>query len=280
MRHMVSMVCFFSRASADRRPALRKETEIINCALGSYPRDTYRWTVHGLARELHVSRKTVQRTLKNYRITPRMLAGGGAVVDPESLILSVDPLFGRRIVAVAGLYYNMWDRALAFAVAPEAGLSEDRLRLDGGSGLFDAREIDALMAALNAMDTVMVFSRPPVGAAMLVSETEVAGFLKYLNHLDQKVAAEHDVHLIMQWYGMGVHRNLFARDWLSAHPRFQPHFVPRIMTWLRLVECWLDLIQRSGRDTPVLGVKLMVTAIDEFVRNGQGKAILGPWAIA
>ena len=67
------------RTPSERRAAeaARKELQIVNISLGTYPNYASRWTVHGLALELHVSRATVQRAWKNYGITPKMVEGVG-----------------------------------------------------------------------------------------------------------------------------------------------------------------------------------------------------------
>ena len=197
--------------SRRRAAALGKELEIINVAMGSRPGDAFRWTIHGLASTLHVSRDTVQRTLKNYGIDGKMLAGAS---HPEPIIISLDPFFGLRITAVVGLYFHMFDRALAFAVDPRLGPSEDHC--ESSPDLFEPRDIDALMADMKSLDAVIVGG-----------EQQPDDFIKYLDLLDNKVPEELDVHLVMLFYASGIHRDASIQDWLSRHPRFLSHFTPR-----------------------------------------------------
>lgn len=285
------------RAPSDRSAAdLRKELEIVNLSFGSYPQyGGLRWTIHRLARHLHVSRATVQRTWKKYGITGRKLWGKGY---PDPVIISPDPSFGLRITAVVGLYYHAIDRALAFAVDPRPAISASFT--DGDCGGPAAAEIDSLLAALKSLPAVTTIGDSQPASLNLDSFIEdvnyllrlraaaqslpavggqPASFLTYLNRLDGKVPGELEVHLVMQWYGCGVHTEAAVQQWLSGHPRFLLHFIPRIR-WIEYVECWLELIQASGRQTPLLGAKEMVTLVDEFVRKAEGVVVMEVLCIA
>lgn len=260
-----------SRApSGGRRAALRKELEIVNFTLGTYPLYGLGWTVHEVARQLHIRRDTVQRTWKAYKITRKMLEGVRAEWDFESLILSSDPLFGARITAVAGLFYSTPDPALALVVDPREPWVEPE-RLDGDLFAFEPDAVEKLAAALQALDGVWVWSRQPV-----------EDMLVYLNRLEEKVPAEYDVHLVMRLYQGGVHREAAVREWLAGHPRFWPHFMPRKMWhWGRYAERWLELIKASERKMAVAGMKETTALVKAWVGKMEGrKEIEGALCVA
>jgi len=62
-------------------------------------------------------------------------------------------------------------------------------------------------------------------------------FVESLDHIDQQVPKDLDVHLIMDNYATHKHANVKA--WLDEHPRYHVHFTPTSSSWLNLVELFL-----------------------------------------
>ena len=93
-------------SASDRRAALRKEIEIVNVSFGSRPGNAVWWTVHGLARHLHVSTDTIQRVWREYGITRRVLWGRGypdpVINQPRPVVRLADQRRGGPVLAWRG----------------------------------------------------------------------------------------------------------------------------------------------------------------------------------
>jgi transposase len=59
---------------------------------------------------------------------------------------------------------------------------------------------------------------------------------RFLDRVDQAVAAELDVHVICE--GSSAHKTPAVRRRLVAHPRLHVHFTPTYSSWSNLVERW------------------------------------------
>jgi transposase len=68
-------------------------------------------------------------------------------------------------------------------------------------------------------------------------------FLQFLETIDGAVAADLDVHLILDNYG--THKTPRVRRWLARHARFHLHFTPTSASWLNLVERWFALLSEK-----------------------------------
>jgi hypothetical protein len=61
-------------------------------------------------------------------------------------------------------------------------------------------------------------------------------FCRFLDTIAANVAADLDVHLILDNYG--THKTSPIQRWLLRHPRFHVHFTPTSVSWRNLVERW------------------------------------------
>jgi hypothetical protein len=59
-------------------------------------------------------------------------------------------------------------------------------------------------------------------------------FLSFLREIERKVAANLDIHLIMDNYA--THKTEPIRKWLGARPRWHVHFTPTASSWVNQVE--------------------------------------------
>jgi len=90
--------------------------------------------------------------------------------------------------------------------------------------------------------------------------------LAFLRRLDQCIAPELDVHLIVDHYTTRKHPKV--RTWLAQRPRYQIHFTPTYLSWLNQVERWFALItQPAIRCGSFRSVKDLVEKIDAFVQH-------------
>jgi transposase len=89
-------------------------------------------------------------------------------------------------------------------------------------------------------------------------------FLSFLNHLDQNISADPEVHPIADNYGTLKHDKVKA--WFARRPRYHIHYTPTYASWLNQVERWFGLItQRAIRPGSFRKVRQVVKTIDDFV---------------
>ena len=89
-------------------------------------------------------------------------------------------------------------------------------------------------------------------------------FRQFLDHVDQQVPADLEVHLILDNYA--THKTALIKRWLAKRPRYHLHFTPTHASWLNQVERWFALltqrqIKRGSHDS----VRALITAIKSFI---------------
>ena len=91
-------------------------------------------------------------------------------------------------------------------------------------------------------------------------------FLQFLNHIDQNVPDDLDVHLIVDNYC--THKHNKVKRWLSQRPRYHVHFAPTYSSWLNQVEIWFNIItQKAIRRGSFRSVKELIDRIQTFTDN-------------
>jgi len=89
-------------------------------------------------------------------------------------------------------------------------------------------------------------------------------FLTFLKTIDQQVAENLQIHLILDNYATHKHPNVKA--WLQKHPRFQLHFTPTSSSWLNMVEGFFaQLTNRAIRRGTFASVPELITAIEDYL---------------
>jgi len=90
------------------------------------------------------------------------------------------------------------------------------------------------------------------------------GFRRFLQRIDQEVAADLEVHLILD--NSSVHKAPIVHRWLVGYPRFHLHFTPTYASWLNLVERWFaELNKRWIRR----GSHRSTVALEAAIRDRQ-----------
>ena len=89
-------------------------------------------------------------------------------------------------------------------------------------------------------------------------------FLKFLRVIDSSVAANLDIHLILDNYA--THKSPQVMKWLVKHRRFHLHFIPTHSSWLNQVECWFSILtEKQLKRGSHLNVADLEKAIYEFL---------------
>jgi len=230
---------------------------ILRKTLEERPRGSTHWSTRTMAEEVGVSRETVRRVWKLYRLQPHRT---------RTFKVSKDPEFTEKVRDVVGLYMDPPEKAVVLCVDEKTqiqALDRTQAILPLRPGLPESRTHDYrrngmvdLFAALNTMDATVIteFHRRH-------RHTE---FLVFLRTIDDAVPEEFDVHVILD--NSGIHKHDRVRRWLRRHPRFRFHFTPTGSSWMNLVERWFsELTQKRIRRGTFRNVRELVAAIREFL---------------
>lgn len=246
-----------------RKPKIsqKKIDEIIDRTLHTKPKGATHWSTRTLAKEVGVSRSTVNRVWRSHRLQPHR---------ERSFKLSSDPEFNEKVRDVVGLYMNPPDKAVVICMDEKPGiqaLDRSQTILPLRPGMLASRSweyerngrID-LFAALNILDGKVV--------TQLHRRHRHKEFLIFLREIDEKVPRMLDVHLILD--NLGTHTTPTVRRWFRRHPRFKLHFTPKDASWLNMVEAWLNMLtQKQITRNSFPSVPALIKAINEFVAEYQ-----------
>ena len=91
-------------------------------------------------------------------------------------------------------------------------------------------------------------------------------FVAFLNRIDQAVAPDLAVHLVLDNYG--THKHPEVKKWLAARPRYHVHFTPTSSSWLNQVErCFAEITRKRIRRGTFRSVPDLIRAIKEYVKH-------------
>ena len=205
--------------------------EVIVKTLEQMPTDATHWSTRSLAKTVGISPATVGRIWGAFGLQPWR---------QESFKLSTDPLFIEKVRDVVGLYLDPPEHAVVLAVDEKSqiqALNRFQPVLPMIPGTPERRSHDytrhgttSLFAALSVLDGSVISS--------LHKRHRATEFKKFLKRIDKEVAADLDVHLILDNYA--THKTPAINLWLLDHPRFHLHFTPTGSSWLNLVERWFS----------------------------------------
>jgi transposase len=211
------------------------EQRILDTTLKTRPLAGTHWSVRTLAKQLGLSRMMVQRVWQRHEIQPHRV---------EKFKLSTDPRFEEKVRDIVGLYLDPPERALVLCVDEKSQIQA----LDRTAPLLPLRPgfperqthdyrrygTTTLFAAFNIL----------TGKVIGTCQARHRGqeFVKFLQHLEQEVPPELEIHLIVDNYS--THKSAAVKRWLKpkARRRFHFHFTPTSSSWLNQVERWFGLI--------------------------------------
>jgi transposase len=244
-----------------RRPQISKKTveAIVQTTLTTKPKNATHWSVRMLAAQFGVSPATVGRIWQEHRLQPHRV---------ESFKFSTDPQFAAKVRDIVGLYMRPPRKALILSVDEKSQIQAlDRTApiLPMRPGLPERQTHDywrngttTLFAALNVLDGSVI------GKCLPRHRNEE--FITFLEHVDKRVAANLDVHLILDNYATHKHPNVKA--WLADHPRYHVHFTPTGSSWINLVERFFgEITSRRIRRGTFRNVKELIRAIDSYIAD-------------
>jgi transposase len=243
------------RPGTPRKITDEQVEQVVTDTLESIPRDATHWSRASMAAHSGLSRSTVGRIWKAFRLQPHRA---------ETFKLSRDPLFIDKVRDVVGLYIDPPERAIVLSVDEKSqvqALDRSAPVLPMMPGVPERATHDYLRHGVTSL-----FAALDVATGQVISSLHrrhrSTEFRKFLNKIDKQVPGDLEVHLIADNYA--THKTDIIQNWLAAHPRFHMHFVPTSSSWLNQVERWFGelttkLLQR--------GVHTSVQALEADIRN-------------
>ena len=206
---------------------------VIVATLERTPKDATHWSRASMAAATGLSRSTIGRIWREFRLKPHLV---------ETFKLSSDPLFIEKVRDVVGLYLDPPERALVLCVDEKSGIQAlDRSApvLPMMPGMPERRTHDYVRSG-----TTTLFAALDVASGQVIGSLHrrhrALEFRKFLTKIDTEVPDELDVHLVCD--NLSTHKTPAIMHWLDAHPRFHLHFTPTSSSWLNQVERWFGLL--------------------------------------
>jgi transposase len=248
----------------ERRPGTPRKIgdehieQVIVATLEARPEGATHWSTRMMAKKLGFSQSAISRIWRAFGLKPHRAS---------TYTLSRDPLFVEKVRDVVGLYLNPPDRALVLSVDEKSqiqALNRTQPVLPLRPGTAERRTADyerhgttSLFAALD-VKTGKVLGR-------CYPRHRATEFRQFLDHIDDQVPADQQVHLILDNYA--THKAPTVHRWLVKHPRFHLHFIPTHSSWLNLVERWFGLLtERQIKRGAHTSVRQLQAAIEEFLQ--------------
>nr|WP_281721022.1 IS630 family transposase [Nitrosomonas nitrosa] len=242
-----------------------KIQEILTLTMTGKPVAATHWSCRTMARQVGVSRMSVNRIWREHKLKPHRVKG---------FKVSNDPLFAEKLRDVIGLYLDPPEKAIVFSVDEKSQIQAlDRTQpglpiKPGKAGTmthdYKRHGTTTLFAALNVHEGTVI------GECLPNHRNDE--FLKFLKKLDTQTDKTLDVHLIVDNYATHKHPNV--KDWLAKHPRFHLHFTPTSASWVNLVERFFrDITEEQIRRGVFRSVDELEAAIKQYLehRNANPK---------
>src|SRR6201988_115278 len=199
----------------------------------STPRGQTHWSTRSLAQASGLSRMTISRIWHAFGLRPHRT---------QAFQLSPHPLLIDKVRDIVGLYMNPPDHALVFWVDEKSQIQA----LDRTQPLLPMRpgQVERRTHDYKRHGTTSLFAALDVKAGTIIgkcmSRHRAQEFRKFLDTVERNVAAELDIHVIMD--NTSRHKPKLIRDWFAKRPRWHPHFTPTSASWINQVERFFALL--------------------------------------
>src|SRR5271154_4948462 len=215
------------RPGAPRTVSDAQVERVVIQTLESKPRGETHWSTRGLAEATGLSRMTISRIWHAFGLQPHRA---------DTFKLSPDPQLVDKVRDIVGLYMNPPDHALVLCVDEKSqiqALNRTQPILPMQPGQAERRSHD-----YQRHGTTSLFAALDVATGSVVGKCfarhRSREFKKFLDHLDARLPAAAEVHIVMDNYA--THKTPAIRRWFARRPRYHLHFTPTHASWLNLIE--------------------------------------------
>ena len=194
------------------------------------------WSCRKLARELGLSKSTVQRVLKQAKLKPHQL---------ERYMASNDPQFEQKAADIIGLYMNPPQHAAVFCVDEKSAIQAlDRLDpvLPLSPGRAERHGFEYYRHGTLSLYAALNVKTGAVDGKTARRHTS-AEFVDFLVRLVRKARWAREIHIVLD--NLSAHKTPAVREFLDNHPKVRFHFTPTYSSWLNQIEIWFAKIERD-----------------------------------
>jgi len=194
------------------------------------------WSCRKLAKELGLSKSTVQRILVQAQLKPHRL---------ERYLASDDPDFEAKAADIIGLYLDPPQHAAVFCVDEKTAIQAlDRLDpvLPLSPGRAERHGFEYYRHGTLSLYAALDVKTGKVEGKTAKCHTS-AEFIAFLNQLLSKARWAKQIHIVLD--NLSAHKTKAVEEFLAQHPKVHFHFTPTYSSWLNQVELWFAKIQRD-----------------------------------
>src|SRR6266403_4301599 len=194
------------------------------------------WSCRKLAKELGLSKSTVQRILVQAQLKPHRL---------ERYLASDDPDFEAKAADIIGLYLDPPQHAAVFCVDEKTAIQAlDRLDpvLPLSPGRAERHGFEYYRHGTLSLYAALDTATGRVHGKTAARHTS-RDFVVFLKEVVALCPPDQQIHIILD--NLSAHKTALVREFLEQNPRVRFHFTPTYSSWLNQVELWFAKIERE-----------------------------------
>jgi transposase len=245
------------RPGAPRQIGDEKVQEVVELTLQTKPTAATHWSTRQMAEKSGLSQSAVSRIWRAFGLKPHRR---------ETFQISTDPYFIEKVRDIVGLYLSPPANAMILCVDEKSQIQA----LNRTQPILPMRpgQVERHTPEYQRNGTTSLFAALDVATGNVIGQCfrrhRAAEFKRFLAHVDERVPAGLDVHLILDNYA--THKTAAVRQWLQRHPRYHIHFTPTHSSWINQVERWFGLLsQRQIKRGSHHCVRDLEAAIEQFI---------------
>jgi len=234
-----------------------KIEEIVDLTRNCKPKGETHWSTRTMAKEVRVSKATVQRVWSARGLKPHLV---------KTFKLSNDPTFEEKLIDVVGLYLNPPEQAMVLCMDEKSSVQA----LDRAQPSLPMKKgrVGTMTHDYKRHGTTTLFAALDVLTGKVIGQClprhRHTEFLKFLKTINAEVPAGLEIHLVLD--NCSTHKHAKVKAWLAKHPRFHLHFTPASSSWLNLVERWFrELTDKALRRGVFHSVPDLIAAIEAYL---------------
>jgi transposase len=178
-----------------------------------------------------------------------------------------DPDFWERAADVCGLYLNAPDSALVLSVDEKTQIpvrSRTQPTTPLAPGRPERQENEYVRHGIANLVTALDVHGGGIFHTEGIEANNSTNFCSFLEEIDAKVAADLEIHLIMD--NGPSHTSGQTEAWLADHERFHAHYTPSHASWLNMVELFFSILSRRVIKRGIFtSAEDMVTKVMDFI---------------